>query len=203
MSGSNALLEDFDGSGGSARVPQARAPGADAIEAARLAGYEDGYKSGWADAVKSTEDSGETLGTELARNLKDMNFTYFDARDELLAQIEPFLRDLLDALFPKLLGHSAASAIASEISDTIGASLDGRILLKVSREDLETVRDLLSDIDALQAEIVESPELAGGQARISAGGGEIAVDAERLVERLRSALSDASAAAPEKGDVYG
>ena len=183
-------LEDFDASRPEPQetAPVAPAPNPAALEAARVSGYEDGYKSGWDDAIRSAEGEAKTVGAELARNLRDLSFTYFEARDEVLTALEPFLQELLGTIFPELLPEAAAAALAKELAElaTEGGKSGVRIL--VSPDDAEVVKGLLEPEADVSAEVLEEPAMLPGQARIASELREVAIDTGSVLERLRAAL---------------
>ncbi len=62
----------------------ASAPSDVDVEEVRLAGYETGYQSGWDDATTEREKSDQLIAADLERNLRDISFTYAEARNEVL-----------------------------------------------------------------------------------------------------------------------
>ncbi len=189
-------LEDFASAPG---LPEPAAPAAAPeidlaalraeAEAARLESYETGYKTGWDDAVRAAEEERRALGEELARNLRDVGFTYFEARDELLLGLRAFLRELLDTLFPTLLSEAAAASLAEALSAMADEAATTDIAVAVSPDDAETVRSLLPLPDGVELSIVEEPALAPGQARLRSADRAYAVDADRIVGMLRDAVA--------------
>lgn len=179
-------LEDF-GEGLKPSTPEVD-DGPDPVEAARVQGYEAGYKSGWDDAVKSQADDRQAIGAELAQNLRDLSFTYFEARDEIISALTPFLEQLVDALFPALLAESTASSVVAELTSKVHKACDGGGRLYLSPDDLDVVRSLLNDAGVENITLLEEEALFSGQARLCAAAREVEFDAERLVIRLRASL---------------
>lgn len=194
MSGSRLSLEDFAEAPvermAAALVPQVDVAAIEAAaETARVEAYETGYKTGWDDAVRAAEDERRALGEELARNLRELSFTYFEARDELLLGMRAFLREMIDTLFPALLPEAAASGLADALSALVEEAGNGAIAVSVSPEDAATVRSLLPLPDGVELAVTEEPALAPGQARLKSSGHEVAIDAARVVAMLRDGLS--------------
>lgn len=158
------------------------------VEAARLQAYESGYKTGWDDAVRAAAAERKSLGEELARNLRDLGFTYFEARGELLVGIRAFLGELLDTLFPELLSEAAASAVLEALSTLVEESCQGDVTVSVSPEDADAVRSLLPLPEGVEITVTEEPALAPGQARLNAASRSFSIDAEAVVTMLREAL---------------
>lgn len=194
MSAHRLPLEDFTAAPAPDPAPAAATPAVDLAaletekEAARAEAYENGYKTGWDDAVRAAEEERRAIGEELARNLRDVGFTYFEARDEILVGMRAFLRELLDTLFPALLPEASAAGLAEALSAMAEDSAACDFAVSVSPDDADTVRSLLPLPDNVQLGVTEEPALAPGQARLRAADREVSVDAERIVAMLRDAL---------------
>ena len=193
MSPSRLSLEDFDA------VPPAAEPVAAiepvdtsaheaAIEAARVQGYESGYKSGWDDASRAAEEERKAIGEELARNLREASFTYFEARDDLLVNLRGFVSDLLETLFPSLLSESVAAAVTDAITGFAEDASEGELALAVSPDDAEIVRTLLPLPGVGEVSLVAEPALVPGQARLRVASREFSIDADRILSMLRDSL---------------
>ncbi len=159
------------------------------VEAIRTEAYEGGYKSGWDDAVKSAEAERKAISEELARNLRDIGFTYFEAREEILGGLRAFLEDLLDTLFPTLLSETLCAGVAEELADLAEPLMAGELSILVSPDDAEAVRTLLPLQGISDLEIVEEAALPPGLAHLKTATREVNIDAERIVSRLREALA--------------
>jgi flagellar biosynthesis/type III secretory pathway protein FliH len=194
MNAHRLSLEDFTAAPAPDPAPAAEAdavdPGAQEAEkeAARAEGYESGYKTGWDDAVRAAEEERRAIGEELARNLRDVGFTYFEARDEILVGMRAFLRELLDTLFPALLSEASAAGLSEALVAMAEQSATCDVAVSVSPDDADTVRSLLPLPDGVQLGVTEEPALAPGQARLRAADREVSVDADRIVAMLRNAL---------------
>lgn len=158
-------------------------------EAIRVEAYEKGYKSGWDDAVKTAEEQRTAISEELARNLRDIGFTYFEAREEILGGMRTFLEDLLDTLFPTLLGETMCAGVAEELADIAEPLMAGELSLLVSPDDAAAVRTLLPLPGNPELEVIEEAALPPGLAQLKTASREVAIDAERIVARLREALA--------------
>jgi len=178
-------LEDF---GEGIKPSQDEDTGPDPVEVARVEGYEAGYKSGWDDAVKSQKDDRQAVGAELAQNLRDLTFTYFEARDEIVSALSPFLEQLIDSLFPALLAESTAASVCAELTSKVHDACDGGSRLYLSPDDLDVVRSLLNEAGIENVTLLGEEALFSGQARLCAAAREVQFDADRLVTRLRASL---------------
>jgi len=159
------------------------------IEAARLAGYDAGYKSGWDDALAGVEADQAKISEEFARNLKDLGFTYHEARAHVISSLEPMVEALLDALFPRFASEAIAAHINAVIHNHADKAASQPILVRVSPEDHDALRGILPHDHSVPLDIIAEPALPIGQAQIVLGKSEYSIDLSDVVETTRSALS--------------
>ena len=69
-----------------------------AIEEAKLAAYEQGYKAGWDDAAAAQSEDQTRIRVDLARNLQQLSFTHQEARAHILKAVEPLLEEMVNRL---------------------------------------------------------------------------------------------------------
>lgn len=180
------VLEAFD----SAATPAAQDDGAAeaALEQARLAGYDAGYKSGWDDAIRKAREDGEHIGAEFARNLRDLGFTYEEARAHVMRSLEGFLSEICETFLPAAVSESLAPVVVETLSELAADAAGTPVLIRVSPENAERLRALVSLDAAVPAQIVEEPTLAEGQAYLKLGAEERVVDLAEPLERVRTAI---------------
>lgn len=174
-------------------VPES-AEGAAVPDTGAIAAYEDGYRNGWDDAVRSAEDERAAIGAELARNLRDAEFSYLEAREDVMSALAPFLSELFERLAGECLPELTAAAIASALEPG-----DGRrqgqgtarpVVLELAPQDIAAVRALAgARPDMEDVTIREEPALASGQVRLTAAETEFRIDPGDLLARLRAALT--------------
>ena len=162
------------------------------LEEMRVAGYEAGYKSGWDDAVSAAENQASHLRVELAQQISDIQFSYFEAREDVLLQMSHFAEALIDAFFPALLSESSAAALVSELRDMASQTTVGPLALRVSSADEVAVKELIQGAETVDVQILADPALSSGQIRMRGPHSEHLIDVEKLVERLRRSLSAAA-----------
>ena len=156
---------------------------------ARLAGYEEGYASGWRDATDAASAEKARLDEEVVRNLRDLSFTYHEARVHVTAAMEALLSELLGTFFPALmddaLGHRILDMVASEAQ---GAG-QSPLRIRAAPEHAADLRALLEQAQPVPFEIEEEPALANGQVHWAFGAVEREIDLGSVLDGVRSALS--------------
>lgn len=190
-------LESFDA--GVARPAQAEPDAvAGGMAEIRLAEYERGYAAGWEDAAAAHEQTAARARTDLADTLRELSFTYHEARAHVLKAIAPLLRAMTDALLPELaratLGASAVALLRAEAEALAGAPVE----IRVAPGDGEVVSAALDETAALPARVVEDPALAAGQVRFAFGGEERLLDTAALLASMRNLVADFLDSPPEQ-----
>ena len=108
------LLEEFSGVAGGEPVAVTDVM----LEDQKLAAFEKGYQAGWDDSANSQRDSATRISADFAQNIRDLSFTYQEAQSALMAEMEPLLRDMVDAVLPTLaqetLGQHHPSLLPSD-----------------------------------------------------------------------------------------
>lgn len=160
-----------------------------AAEAARIAGYDAGYKTGWDDAMRQSNEDGQRIGAEFARNLKDLSFTYHEARAHVLRSFEGLLSELVRTFLPELAARSLGPILKEEIAEIADAAVGAPILIRAAPAEAEKLRGLITDDAGMPIEIVEEESLAPGQAHLKLGTEERDVDLSAPLRRLDEALS--------------
>ena len=181
-------LEDFS------QAPEPPAPPAGDIEdtalsTARLEGYDEGYAAGWRDASDAGSAEKARLDEEVVRNLRDLSFTYHEARVHVTAAMEALLGELVETFFPALV----AEALGQRILDLLGpeAQCAGTAPLRIRAApgNAEELRALLEKAQPVPFEIEEEPALAEGQVHWAFGAVEKEIDLGRVLASVREALA--------------
>ncbi len=174
-------LEQFDRGTHSATEP---VPEID-LEELRLAAYEKGYSAGWDDAAKAQSDDQLHIREDLARNLRDLSFTYHEARTHLLRGLENLLRGMVDRILPEMARDTLGAAVVGEITTEAGRLSGAPVEVLVSPASRAAVEAALGACDSLPVRLAEEPTLADGQVRFRFGEEERALDQDALVASIR------------------
>ena len=183
-------LEVFDQQAVPAEAAAAGAVSAEAVEDVRLAAYEKGYSAGWEDAVAAQSDDQLRIRDDLARNLGDLSFTYFEARAHLLGGLEPLLMGMVDRVLPEIARATLGAAVVAEIQAEAGRLASAPVEIEVSPANRAAVEAALGAEPALPVTLREQPALADGQVHFRFGAEERALDLEALVGAIRALVAD-------------
>ena len=187
MTGLAMFLEDF-GTARAAASPPVAVPDEGALEAARLEGFDGGYRAGWDDAIKAQSDDQSRISSDFAQNLQDLSFTYHEACNQVLNAISPLLEEVVVKLLPAALHQTLGLHLAEQLR-AMAADI-GRldVVIAVAPGGREAVAPLIDADFGFPLSLVEDPTLAEGQADIRFGESETQVDLGGLAREVTEAV---------------
>lgn len=188
MTGRPLALEAFDAAGPRTKdKPDLVA--AEAVETARITGYDAGYKTGWDDAMQKNRDDGDRIGAEFARNLRDLSFTYHEARAHVLRSLDGLLDELAGTFLPGIMAEAMGPMIKETIASIAADAANAPVQIRAAPAEAERLRSFLANEEDLPVHVVDEPTLAEGQAYLKLGAEERQVDLREPLERLSSAMA--------------
>lgn len=158
------------------------------IEAARLEGYDAGYRAGWDDAMAAEREGQDRISEEFARNLRDLGFTYHEARAHVTSGVEQVLRAFLGKVFPAVMGEALAAHVEDALAPHIEAAAAAPIRLRVCPADAPALRRLLVSVASVPCEIEEEATLSSGQVHCVLGAVERQIDLAGVIGATEDAL---------------
>jgi hypothetical protein len=176
------LLEDF----GQARPSFETRPSATSAAPDR---FDEGYNAGWDDAMAQVDEEQTRIGEQLATRLAEIERDHSVARQDLIADLEPALRDVFDKLLPHAVERAFLANLLEEVTVAV-ESTNEQLRILVSPEDVAPMVRLLerSQIGSQQAVVSAEPALAMSQALIRWTGQERSIDLGGVLTDLDAAL---------------
>ncbi|GAB4261070.1 MAG: flagellar biosynthesis protein [Pararhodobacter sp.] len=158
------------------------------VEELRLNAYERGYGAGWEDAGRQADAEESARKAAFARQAEQLTFTYHEARGHLLNALRPLLTAMLERVIPEAARVSVVPMVVEQLMPLATASLEAPITLRIapgSRADFDAAFEglVLPPLD-----IVESADLAEGQAAFTFEALETRIDLDHVAESLRRAV---------------
>jgi len=169
------------GSGPTTATPTGAAPGTD--------GFEAGYRAGWDDAVRAAAEDEARVRADLARNLRDLGFTYREARAQVMASLEPLLRDVTERLLPDIARDALAPRIVEMLMTMAQGAAETPVELVIAPGARAAVDRMLSPAPGLPLTVREEPTLDIGQAVLRHGTAETRIDLTAVAEAARSGIA--------------
>ena len=159
-----------------------------ALEEARLAAYDNGYRAGWDDAAAAQDQDQTRVRADLARNLQALSFTYHEARSHMLQALRPLVEDMVSRLLPVLARESLGGVILEEIMPVAENLVDVPVVLVINPSARPAVEALIAEATGLPLTIEEEESLGEGQAYLRFGAEELRVDLDRAVTDIAAAV---------------
>lgn len=193
-------LEVFAPDGrGVAEEAAARPETGAAAEEVRLAAYEKGYSAGWEDAATAHAGDQLRIREDLARGLRDLSFTYHEARSHVLRALEPLLTGMVEQVLPGLarqgLGAAVREIVLVEAAEAAGAPLH----LVIAPANRAAIEAALEGETALPITLVCEPTFSEGQVHFRIGEEERVFDLDGVLGQIRRLMTDFLATRAEDG----
>ena len=185
MSSIAHLLEDF----GHSLTQSAPQISEDDMESIRLEGFENGYKAGWEDALKSQKDTTQRISEEFARNLQDLSFTYHEAQSQVMQSMAPLLQDLVDTILPGIVRETVGFRVVEQLTEMARDSAAQTIEIATSQADFDTIQSLLNQDFGFPVEARVDDTLAEGQVFLRMAQEERQIDMDAVMTGIRDAVT--------------
>lgn len=146
-----------------------------------------GYAQGKAETLETLEARETASLEELASMVGDMTFGYEDARQAVLAKLQPMLAQLAEVIVPKVLRETFASHLADHILEQFDDASTASFRVEVHPDQYQTIKARLSGLKG-PVEFVGNPELTPGQAILDTNPTPVFLDLTALEAALQAAL---------------
>lgn len=178
---------------------------ASALEEARLAAFEAGYKAGWDDAVTARTEDDEAERAEIARSLQGLSFTYHEARFHVLRALSPLMAEVATRLLPSIAHAALPQLVAEALGPYAELAADAPVIVMVAPAARQRIEALLGNSAGLPLQVREDAGLSPGQVWLKLGETETRIDLDAALATIRAALDDFfdHAAAPAKETRHG
>ena len=151
--------------------------------------FDDGYNSGWDDAMTQVDAEQSRVAERLADRLVTLEHDQRAATAAALSALEPALRDIFDKLLPRAAERAFLPLLLEEVRTALDTA-GGRLVLHVAPEEETAVLRLLERAGIARDRVGVRSEatLSMSQALIRWGGQERRVDLESVLTSLDDAL---------------
>jgi hypothetical protein len=159
-------------------------------EEMRLNAYEAGYKSGWDDATAEREKSDQLIAADLERNLRDISFSYSEARTEVLNGFGGLIKSIVTSFLPAIAAEAVVPLVNAELEELLRNLGDQRCELLASPRTAAQLEWLISRHLEADLHIIPEPAFADGRVSLRFGGEEREVDLSGMVATMTAAIRD-------------
>jgi hypothetical protein len=152
--------------------------------------FEKGYKDGWEDASKMHADGQSAIGVAMSQSLQDLSFTYEEARQTVLRDLEPLLEMLVGSVLPDTLSGSLGSILIERVLAHAKNNLTHDIEIIVSHAEQPSIARLIPKLQNVRCFVEADSNLRGGQAFIRFGQCEERIDLDTVLSDLKALVAD-------------
>ena len=158
--------------------------GGDTGTAEPLRSYEDGFADGQA-AAAAAQDHGIAA---LVQGLVDLDFTYAEARRDIMAGLAPLIRMMVDKLLPHLAQELLAEQIAILLQERLEAQSRSPITLTVHPDQHMAIAAAVAE-GAPRISCAADPDLPPGGFRLRQDRLEVLCDPDRLITEIAAVFA--------------
>lgn len=161
----------------------------EAIEDVRLASYEKGYAAGWDDAAASQSEEQTRIRDDLAQNMRDLSFTYQEARSHVLSGLDPLLRGMVERILPELMRNTLGASVVAQITAQAEQLANAPIKVLVAPQNKAAIENALETNEALPVSLVEESSLGDGQVQFRFDDQEHMLDLDAVVTSIQTLVT--------------
>lgn len=163
--------------------------GDDQIEEDKLQSFENGYKSGWDDAVSAQETTRSNVSAEFARNLQEASFSYHEARSALVKELRDVIEPVMTKILPEIAGETLAVHVLDQITQIARDKLDCPVEVAVSPTRLVTMQTVFEEVLKEPFEIVPDECLSADQVFLRIGREEREIDFAPWLQQVKDSVA--------------
>lgn len=160
----------------------------ESLEDHRLAAFEKGYAAGWEDALIAQGKDQAGVSAALSQSLEDFSFTYHEAKDQLMASLEPLFSTLVTSVLPQTLMEVLGHRIVEQIMDLSRDQLEQSAVITVAAGESAGLAALIPRDPAMPVTVKDDPTLGPGMALVKLGGQEREIDCTTFTETLQGTV---------------
>lgn len=157
-----------------------------------------GFAAGRENALSENDRDIATRRDAAIQAILDMQFTYAEARREILIGLEPVFANLVSVVVPALVRASIAPLVMENLLAAAAVDSAAPCKLVVSSDIFPSIEQVLEPSVPLPVRLTMDPELAPGRVLLTHGATETSLDSTALVDRLCEILSAVSEMIPER-----
>lgn len=172
-----------------ARSAPEETAGAEQLEEEKLQSFENGYQSGWDDAVAAQGTTRDNVTAEFARNLQEASFAYHEARTALARELRDLVEPLLGELLPLLARETLALHVLDIVSSAAKKAMDQPIEIVVAPNRVLTLEALFEASLTEPFEIRPDDTMDQDQVFLRLGSQEQEIDFQPWLEQVNASLA--------------
>lgn len=169
---------------------EASAPSLQQAERMREAAFEQGYASGWQDALEHlrSEDDLRRIAAEEA--LQSARFTYAEAHAALQRSFMELARTMLEKLLPDVARLSLPDCVREELARIVRRNTHASIQVICAPSALVSLETITAAVADRDIELIAEPSFSEAQVALRTGRCEQVVDFSGVIQALQDHLGN-------------
>lgn len=149
--------------------------------------YQEGYEDGLRAGLAAAQADSTALHASLVQAISDVDFSYAEARAQLLTALQPLFATITEKLLPQCIGTGFPAHILDELNAAANSGASGPMRIHVHPDQQDAVR---KTAECLKTDISvgADPSLDLHAAWIQCGNAEAKLDLDRLLAQITQAL---------------
>lgn len=149
--------------------------------------YHQGYEGGFAIGVETANAEAEALSAQFVQSLNAIDFTYAEARNQLLASLEPLLLNVAAKILPHCVENGFVGQLADILQQAAAQDATSAVTLHIHPSQKAAVESAAQNT-AAQVIIATDPTLNKHAAWIKHGRQETLLDIDGLLDAIGETL---------------
>ncbi len=191
-------LEDFTQA---QAASQAEAAGYD-LKPIESAAFDKGYKAGWDDSTKESDNQDRQARANCATALQAIDFTYFEARQHVMASFNPLLEAMLSTILPEAAQHAVIPLVQQELHK-LAKTIDTPIEILCAPETLVHMEGFVKESSKGPVSVTSEETLSASQVQLRFSDGMSEIDMNQAITAIKDALADFFASHEQEPRKYG
>lgn len=159
------------------------------LEEQRLESFEQGFKAGWEDAIKSQGGEQAKISSEFARNMQDLSFTYHESFSNAIKAMEPLLQQIVETVLPKIAHQTMGIRVIEQLREMARDQGSQKVLITVAPANRAAMEALLTEEFSFPLSVIEEPSLGEGQVYLKFGEAERQIDLDEVLNGIEQAVA--------------
>lgn len=151
-------------------------------EEVKLQSFENGYKSGWDDAIAAQNETHVSLGSDFAVSLQEASFVYHEVRATLAKELQETIEPLLTTLLPKIAAESLHSQLLEKVMEISKKVMERPIEISVPPNRMAIINQLFEDNISEPFQVVSDDTMKDDQVILKIGEIERELSVENWTE---------------------
>lgn len=156
----------------------------------KLEAFERGYTAGWEDASKAQMQDSVRVSAVLESNLRDLSFTFHEARSHILQGLEPLFEELIEKILPDLAKSQFPVLISARLAKVVKEGSDRPVVLSCAPDTVAAVESILPEDLGFSLSVREETTLGDGQVFLNLGSHEESIDLDDSLAAMRNVVRD-------------